>query len=135
MCITFRRWFPDTDQDIVTYTFPIDTDEQKVLLAEHFIDHGDIAKNFINGRMEKTVLAFKRGLDDMCGYYAAVQFFQSAFVEGSAEPENKSMTFPFNNNIEKIAFANWLIEKKLGDFRDENTHIFVSVLHRHQLAE
>ena len=29
----------------------------------------------------------------------------------------------------QTAFANWIIEHKLGDFRQENTHVFISELY------
>ena len=40
-----------------------------------------------------------------------------------------SLTFPFGTDTEKIAFANWIIEHKLGDFCHENTHVFISELY------
>ena len=45
------------------------------------------------------------------------------------------MTFFFEIDEEKIAFANWVIEHKLGDFRHENAHIFISEIYMPVVGE
>ena len=36
--------------------------------------------------------------------------------------------FPVETREQKLAFANWLIDEKFGDFRQENTHVFKTVV-------
>ena len=36
--------------------------------------------------------------------------------------------FPVETREQKLAFVNWLIDEKFGDFRQENTHVFKTVV-------
>ena len=64
------------------------------------------------------------------GYHLkrCLQFFQCDLRADEDEFEN-SLTFPIGTDTEKIAFAKWVTEHKLGDFRQENTHVFISELY------
>tara|TARA_Y100000389_G_scaffold152858_1_gene152954 strand:+ start:847 stop:1206 length:360 start_codon:yes stop_codon:yes gene_type:complete len=90
-------------------------------------------KHFVRGRLDETFFNIRcdadDDMDDDHDTYAlkrALQFYQQAFLESE---EEKSLTFCIDTDEEKLMFANWVIEEKLGDFRQENTHIFISELH------
>ena len=102
-------------------------------MTNWFLIHlGDKVQELVNDRVEKTLVVNQCGANNHMQHKSALQFFVKAMED---DMEDKSMTFPIESGVEKIAFANWLIEEKLGKFRDENTHVFSSVFHRHQFAD
>ena len=124
-CITFRRWHGTMN---TSFTFPIETNEQKIQLTNWFlVHHGDMVQEMTTGRVE-TTLVVTCDAKNHVQHKAALQFFEEGV-------EDNIMTIPCETAVEKIAFANWLIEDKLGKYCHGNTHIFTSLLHRHQFAD
>ena len=126
-CITFRRWFPGMNRGVLSSTYPIETDAHKLSLAHliHSEREGEF-DNYVCGRLEETLVSI--ACDSGQGYHLkrCLQFFQASYDE---DDQDKSMTFLFSLDEEMLAFANWVIEHKLGDFRHENAHIFISEMY------
>ena len=129
-CITFRRWYPGTNRNVLSNTYPIETDAHKLSLA-HLIyceREGEFSRAYVCGRLDETVVSI--ACDSEQGYHLkrCLQFFQMTYDEDEEEGDN-SLTFFFSSDEEKLAFANWVIEHKLGDFRHDNAHIFISEMY------
>jgi hypothetical protein len=134
-CITFRRFFPsERIRRTESCTFPIETDAHRTALVDFIIDRlksDDSFEKFIDGRLDVTWLWIR--LNDKCYSKRCVQIWQGDFLAQSEE--DKSITFCIDNITEKLAFANFVIENKLGDFRGKNTQIYVSDLHEPNVLE
>jgi len=126
-CITFRRWYPGINRGVLSSTYPIEIDAHKLSLAD-LIHREYEFKNYVCGRLEETFVRI--ACDSGQGYHLkeSLQFIQGGYNEDDEE-EDKSLTFLFSLDEEKLAFANWVIEHKLGDFRHENAHIFISEMY------
>ena len=124
-CITFRRWFPGQDRDPESFTYPMETDADKILLSQSIVQgcDGDMSF-FVEDRMETTNFIVKTG-DRMVYRKRCVQFYQYDYHED----DYCACTFPIETDSEKIAFAEWVIEHKFAEFRQANTDIFTSQIH------
>ena len=132
--LTFRRWFPygpKKNSPDVSWTFPIDTTAQKILLAEFVLREKAVMSNFVEGRMDSTNVLVEAGDDASLHVKDALQFFLEGYNDDGEldDGQDASLTFLLSTPAEKLAFADWLIEHKLGDFRQENTHVFVGQMH------
>ena len=126
-CITFRRWYPYTNREVSSWTYPIETDAHKISLADLMASEADrMTRDFVYERLEQTWASIRCG--DGYQLKRCLQFFLAGY-EGSEQEDDISMTFPITTDTEKIAFANWIIEHKLGDFCQMNTHVFISELY------
>ena len=137
-CITFRRWYPGTSRDINSYTYPIETDADKMLLARLiFIERDGAMKDFVCERLEMTYLTVPCADGEGVTIKDILQFFLPShdYVPGREDEQDKSLIFPIETDVEKIAFANWVIEHKLGEFRQDNTHIFISEVYAPAAAQ
>ena len=124
-CITFRRWYPGTARDHKSWTYPIETDAHKTSLADFIKRETQIFNYFVDGRLETTYMTVCSD-DEEYHVKECLQFFQEDYDD---EGGGNSLTFRIDTDLEKIAFANWVIEHKLGDFCNENTHVFISELY------
>ena len=102
-------------------------------MTNWFLIHlGDKVHELVNDRVEKTLVVSQCGANNHMQHKSALQFFVKAMED---DMEDKSMTFPIESGVEKMAFAQWLIEEKLGEFCDEHTSVFFTVFHRNQFAD
>jgi len=129
-CITFRRWYPGANRDVSSWTYPIETDAHKLSLANLiFAEVHGVMKEFICelARLEETCISI--ACENGQGYYLK-QGLQFCLLDDPTDFDDvQTLTFLCSLDAEKIAFANWVIEHKLGDFRDENTAIFITELY------
>ena len=132
-CITFRRWYPGSGREVSSWTYPIETDAHKISLVDLMASEADrMTRDFVCERIEQTWISIKDG--ECYRLKRCLQFFQCGLSEDEDEFEN-SLTFPIDTDTEKIAFANWIIEHKLGDFRHMNTHVFISEMYLPTVGE
>ena len=125
-CITFRRWYPGTARDVLSLTYPIETDAHKISLAD-LITRDKTFNEFVDDRLDTTYMSVI--LDNAEGYALkeCLQLFKDDYTD--YEGDGQSVTFPIGTDTDKIVFANWVIEQKLGDFCNGNTHVFISDLY------
>ena len=130
--ITFRRWFPgQPNRDIESCTFQIETNDDKINLVT-FIEQeaSGLMEKFICGRIEVTTIfnvPYPPGGFQM---KRALQLYQMCETDDKDDEfgEN-SLTFYISTDAEKLAFAEWVIKDKFGDFCHCNTAIFITRLH------
>ena len=85
---------------------------------------------FVAGRVDKTMVSMPNDSGDGLMLKNCLQFFQDSFYyDVDDEEEDKSIIFPMSTDTEKIVFANWLIEQRLGDFCQCDTYVFISEMY------
>ena len=124
-CITFYRWQFNTG-----YSFMIGTDEEKIHLANVFYeDADDIAAELMQrgSKIIRTTAALQtppRWRRCLTLYNP----FDNTGIE-SVELIEHAITFPFETDVDKLAFANWVIETKLERFVRDTTAIHLSTMY------
>ena len=128
--ITFRRWFPGQPKQDESATFQIETNDDKMNLVEFIVNESDrYMKHFICGEMIATTIfnVPNPGGSSIFQLKDALHLLQSEY--DNEDHEEKSMIFYISTDTEKLAFAEWVIEEKFGDFCHDNTIIVIGDLH------
>lgn len=122
-CTTFRRWF--SSREALSMTHANETDTERVQLAE-LMAKGEFA-DFICGRLEETLLyRAEPERHGESGYYTSKRCLQFVQDPDDYDGHYRSLTFLFSLSHEKVAFANWVVEHKLGDFRHVDASVFAT---------
>ena len=130
-CITFLREYQDPRRGRTSFTVPIETNEDKILLA-NFIASDRMDMFFSNHVcLEKTYMMAHGDGGDLkeCLQFLWIDPVSWLAYSWSIHRTFQSLTFAIDTETEKLAFANWVIEHKLGDFRHDDAHIFITELY------
>ena len=117
--LTFRRWFPSgarKDHPDVSFTFPVDTNAQKIVLAEFVLREPGTMCDFVESRMERTTVLVEAADGEALHVKDALQFFVEGYDDDGNPDETleSALCFLLSTPAEKVAFADWLVEHKLG---------------------
>ena len=124
-CITFHRWRFNTG-----YSFMIGTDEEKIHLANVFYeDAADIATELMQrgSKIVRTTAPFQTPPR----WRRCLTLYNPCDNTGieSVELVEHAMTFPFETEVDKLAFANWVIETKLERFVRDYMAVHLSTMY------
>ena len=126
--ITFRRWFPGQPKPDKSATFQVETNDDKINMVKFIVDEIDgIMLDFIYGEIMPTTIFNFPYLPGGFQLKQALHLYQSEYA--NEDHEEKSMMFYISTEAEQLAFAEWVIKEKFGDFCHDNTMIVIGHLH------
>ena len=107
----------------------IQTDEQKVQFANIFYEEQDQIKEILS-RHTKLIMTLSH-FDTPPHWRRCLTLYNPYDNTGieSTEVIEHAMTFPFESDTDKIAFANWVVETELDRFRTDYMAVHVSTMH------
>ena len=126
-CICFRRRYPNSNDRVDLFSFPIETEDHKLQFAQFMWDNHDKMKCFFKAQIDQAI-------HHEYDHYANVltttpmlsfRLMEDYFMDDELDESDNSMLFPFTQEG-RLAFANWAIETEFENFVNDYSFVFFS---------